>query len=119
MNRFVISVIFVLLASGSALRAIELDAPPRGAFTIVVIPDTQGYDGKGAKRTPNSAAPLINSVFQNHTRWIVENIRAQNIVFVSHVGDIVEKLLPLRKYPELFSTGGARSQGKAREESSL
>jgi hypothetical protein len=74
----------------SAARAAELDLPPSGAFTVVVIPDTQGYDGAGTKRTPQSTAPLTNAVFRNHTRWIVEHLRAQNIVFVSHVGDIVD-----------------------------
>ena len=32
---------------------------------------------------------------------------------------VVEKLTPLREYPELFSTGGAQAQGKSREKSSL
>ena len=73
-----------------AARAAQLDLPPPGAFTIVVIPDSQGYRGRATKSTPKSTAPLTNPVFQNHTRWIVENVRAQNIVFVSHVGDIVD-----------------------------
>jgi hypothetical protein len=83
----------LLLASAAlaaAARAADLDLPPPGAFTIVVIPDTQGYRGRATKATPQSAEPLTNPVFQNHTRWITENLRAQNIVFVSHVGDIVD-----------------------------
>ncbi len=84
----------VALVATVTLPAADLDAPPPGAFTIVVIPDTQGYDGAGTKRTPESTAPLTNSVFQNHTRWIAENVRTQNIVFVSHVGDIVDKNNP-------------------------
>ncbi|MBL9211572.1 MAG: metallophosphoesterase [Opitutaceae bacterium] len=83
-----------LLLAGIALaalaRAADLDLPPAGAFTIVVIPDTQGYRGRATKATPQSTEPLTNPVFQNHTRWIAENLRAQNIVFVSHVGDIVD-----------------------------
>ncbi len=83
-----------LLFAGSALilagRAADLDLPPPGAFTIVVIPDTQGYRGRATKATPQSTEPLTNPVFQHHTRWIAENLRAQNIVFVSHVGDIVD-----------------------------
>ena len=31
-----------------AARSSALDALPPGAFTIVVIPDTQGYLGRGA-----------------------------------------------------------------------
>lgn len=73
-----------------ALAAAELDLPPPGAFTIVVIPDTQGYLGRATKRTPESTDPLTNPVFQNHTRWIAENRQAQNVVFVTHVGDIVD-----------------------------
>ena len=75
---------------GAVARAAELDLPPTGAFTIVVIPDTQGYLGRETKATPSSTAPLTNPVFENHTRWIVENLRRQNIVFVTHVGDIVD-----------------------------
>lgn len=78
------------LALGAFARAAELDLPPPGAFTIVVIPDTQGYRGRATKATPQSTEPLTNPVFQNHTRWITENLRTQNIVFVSHVGDIVD-----------------------------
>lgn len=77
-------------ALGAAVRAADLDLPPVGAFTIVVIPDTQGYRGRATKATPQSTEPLTNPVFQNHTRWIAENLQAQNIVFVSHVGDIVD-----------------------------
>lgn len=74
----------------AAVRAASLDLAPPGAFTIVVIPDSQGYRGRGTKAEPNSTAPLTNRVFQNHTRWISENIGRQKIVFVSHVGDIVD-----------------------------
>lgn len=73
-----------------ATRGAGLDTPPPGAFTVVVIPDTQGYRGRGAKATPDSADPVTNPVFRNHTRWIRESLSAQNIVFVSHVGDIVD-----------------------------
>ncbi len=88
--RALATLLFALSFAFGSARAATLDAPPRGAFTIVVIPDTQGYDGRATKRTPNSTAPLTNPVFQNHTRWIVGNVQAQNIVFVSHVGDIVD-----------------------------
>ncbi len=71
-----------------------LDPAPEGSFSIVVIPDTQGYRGQGTKATPQSDEPLTNPVFENHTRWIVENLETQRIVFVSHVGDIVDKNVP-------------------------
>ena len=47
-------------------------------FTIVVLPDTQYY----SERYP--------WIFDNQTQWIVENSERLNIVFVSHVGDLVE-----------------------------
>jgi hypothetical protein len=79
---------FVLLSGAS--HAAALDAPPAGAFTVVVIPDTQGYRGTRTKATPNSTDPLTNPVFSNHIAWIRANVKPQNIVFVSHVGDIVD-----------------------------
>lgn len=80
--------LWTLLAS--ALHAGGLNLPPPGAFTIVVIPDTQGYRGAGAKATPGSTDPVTNTVLSRHIRWIRENLAAQKIVFVSHVGDIVD-----------------------------
>lgn len=77
----------VLVAVG---HAAELDPPPPGAFTVVVIPDTQGYRGARTKATPTSTDPLTNPVFANHITWIRENAAAQRIAFVSHVGDIVD-----------------------------
>ena len=47
-------------------------------FTIIVLPDTQYYSEK---------YPWI---FDNQTRWVVENIEKLNIVFVSHLGDLVQ-----------------------------
>ena len=47
-------------------------------FSIIVLPDTQHYPEK---------YPWI---FDNQTEWIVQNIEQLNIVFVSHLGDIVE-----------------------------
>lgn len=72
------------------LRAADLDLPPPGSFTIVVIPDSQGYRGQRTKATPDSTDPLTNPVFANHIKWIRESVQAQKIAFVSHVGDIVD-----------------------------
>ena len=47
-------------------------------FTIIVLPDTQYY------------SELYPSIFANQTQWIIENIESMNIVFVSHLGDIVD-----------------------------
>ena len=72
----------------------RLPPAPAGSFSIVVIPDTQAYRGRGTKATPSSNEPVTNAVFDAHTRWIVDNLRAQRIAFVSHVGDIVDRDVP-------------------------
>ncbi len=80
-----------LAADSQSLQAAELDPAPEGSFTILVLPDTQGYLGKGTKKTPDSTDEVTNPVFENHMRWITGNLQSQRIVFVSHVGDIVDK----------------------------
>lgn len=52
-------------------------------FSIVVIPDSQLYTQEQGKRNV--------SLFEAQTRWIVENYRKENIVYVAHVGDIVNQ----------------------------
>jgi len=49
-----------------------------GDFTIVVLPDTQYY------------SQLYPEIYVSQTQWIVDNKDDLNIVFVSHVGDIVQ-----------------------------
>lgn len=57
---------------------IEDFAPEDDEFIVVVLPDTQIY----AQRFPET--------FDSQLRWIAENAEAYRIVFVSHVGDIVQ-----------------------------
>lgn len=64
---------------------------PAGAFTLVIIPDTQAYLGAGTKLTPGSTAPVSNPNLAAQIDWIVQNRERENIVFVSHVGDIVDR----------------------------
>ncbi len=64
---------------------------PEGAFTLVVIPDTQHYTGLGCKGRLASDAPVENPHLAAQVDWILEHREAQNIVFVTHVGDIVER----------------------------
>lgn len=64
---------------------------PESSFTLVVIPDTQGYRGRDTKAELESTDDVTNPVFEAHTRWIADNIETQRMVFVSHVGDIVDK----------------------------
>ncbi|MFW5649272.1 MAG: InlB B-repeat-containing protein [Candidatus Alkaliphilus sp. MAG34] len=50
---------------------------PRDYFTIAVLPDTQIY---------SEGYPEI---FSRQTQWIADNAQSENIVFVAHLGDIV------------------------------
>jgi hypothetical protein len=68
-----------------------LPALPDKAFTVAVIPDTQSYHGRGCKATPDSTDPVTNKNLEAQVRWIRDHRADQNIVFVSHVGDIVDK----------------------------
>jgi glycerophosphoryl diester phosphodiesterase len=67
-----------------------LPPAPDDAFSIVVIPDTQQYRGSGTNGTGKGAVPLSNQIFDGWTDWIAANLERQRIVFVSHVGDIVD-----------------------------
>ena len=53
--------------------------PVRGDFSIIVLPDTQGY----TKYYP--------WIFDNQTQWIIDNKDEFNVVFVSQLGDIVDQ----------------------------
>jgi len=68
----------------------KLNEAPEGDFSIIVIPDTQQYFGKSTKLEPNSQNELTNPVFEKQIKWIRDNIDNHKIVFVSHVGDIVD-----------------------------
>lgn len=68
-----------------------LPAMPANAFTLVIIPDTQSYHGRGCKATPDSTEPVTNANLEAQVKWIREHRDDQNIVLVSHVGDIVDK----------------------------
>jgi hypothetical protein len=77
------------------LRGDEPLPPLRdGAFTLVVIPDTQHYRGAGCKLTPRATGPVYNPHLQAQIDWILAHRETERIVFVTHVGDIVEKDRP-------------------------
>ncbi len=84
----------LLLTSRCVTATETLPPAPEGSFSVVVIPDTQAYKGRGTKAEPDSEAEVTNAVFDVYTKWIAENIERQRIAFVSHVGDIVDKNVP-------------------------
>ena len=51
-------------------------------FTIAVLPDTQYYTEQKKSN---------NSFFISQTKWIVDNYKKENIVYVVHLGDIVNR----------------------------
>lgn len=89
-----LTLLFTILTLAPPLKAVQADEllpAPEGTFSIAVIPDTQHYRGSGTKKEPNSSDSLTNPVFETLTEWIAGNLDQQRIVFVSHVGDIVDK----------------------------
>lgn len=78
----------------SAVEPAERLPPlPDGAFTYVVIPDTQLYRGEGAhvkKGRKPQTGPTRNPAFESRVDWIAGNVEKERIAFVSHVGDIVD-----------------------------
>lgn len=51
--------------------------PSSENFTIIVLPDTQYY------------SQSYPEIFENQTKWIVQNENEMNIVFVTHLGDLI------------------------------
>jgi hypothetical protein len=91
MKRYaVVMMALVLLMPFAPLAVAELQPAPEGSFTVAVIPDTQHYRGRGTKSQPDSEDQVTNPNFQALTPWIVANLASQRIVFVTHVGDIVD-----------------------------
>lgn len=86
--------LLLTLLTSLPLAAAPLEPAPDGSFTIVVLPDTQHYLGAGTKLQPDSTDPVTNPIFMNHVTWVRDHLADQRIVFVSHVGDIVDKNTP-------------------------
>lgn len=75
-SRLFASVVIALTISVAGCAGPKID-PDRGAFAIVMLPDTQIY----SKAHPD--------LFYAQTRWIKANRNRENIRFVTQVGDIV------------------------------
>ena len=68
------------LAAGLASPAVRAEQ-----FTIAVIPDTQNYCD-----TQASPQPAGMQVYQREMQYLADQKTARNIVFVTHVGDVVQ-----------------------------
>lgn len=68
---------FALAVMTAALIGAD-PARAQSPWTIVALPDTQKY------------SEYYPATFTNQTQWIVNNLAAENIKFVTHEGDIVD-----------------------------
>jgi hypothetical protein len=75
----VLVIAVLLLVLGITGVTNDVSAP----FTIVALPDTQKYS-----RYDVPEAQV--ATFKQQTQWIVNTIAQENIVFVTHEGDIVD-----------------------------
>jgi len=57
------------------------------AFNLVALPDSQCYSG-GPYNYDWCGSGGTPSIFYSQTKWIANNRAAQNIVFVTHLGDV-------------------------------
>ena len=82
-----------LALAGLGIAADTMPPLPAGAFTYAVIPDTQSYDGEGRHtkrgRKPGEG-PTSNEKFDAIVDWLVANAKKENILFVTHTGDITD-----------------------------
>ena len=88
--KYAILMFGLLALIGRPISAAQLPLAPANTFSIAVIPDTQHYRGQKSKAQPDSSKQTSNPVFKAYAGWIAANLEKQKIVFVSHVGDIVD-----------------------------
>jgi hypothetical protein len=83
LKRLALSLALALLLLPGATRAHgpEFD---RDTFTVAVIPDTQNYTDN------NKPQPQSLETFKQEMQFLKDQRRAMNLVFVSHVGDVVQ-----------------------------
>nr|MCH9791514.1 serine/threonine protein phosphatase [Planctomycetota bacterium] len=86
----IFSAILAIAASAFPVFAEELPPAEEGTFSLAIIPDTQHYKTEKTGRKTQLQATTTNRVFEAITDCIVEELERQRIVFVSHVGDIVD-----------------------------
>ncbi|MDG2400885.1 MAG: metallophosphoesterase, partial [Akkermansiaceae bacterium] len=65
---------------------------PADDFTLIVLPDTQGYADTRHRETQKHWPEIGDqrACFFKQTEWIKKNHEARNIALVTHVGDITQ-----------------------------
>lgn len=89
--RFVVGLCCLLVAAYPVCAEV-LPPLPDGAVTLVVIPDTQRYEGEGkrVKKGPPATGAVRNESFTACLDWILDHRESERIFFVSHTGDITD-----------------------------
>lgn len=82
--------ILAIAVTAFPIYAEELPPAKEGTFSLAIIPDTQHYKDKGKKQKIQGQALITNPIFEAITDCIIDEMDRQRIVFVSHVGDIVD-----------------------------
>lgn len=90
-KHFIVAALALVASLTNWAEDAVLTPAPEGTFTVAVIPDTQRYLGPGTARE-EEADTVSNPAFESRTGWLAENLEWQRIVFVSHMGDIVDRL---------------------------
>ncbi|HYA90618.1 MAG TPA: metallophosphoesterase [Thermodesulfobacteriota bacterium] len=73
-----------LVFLGTLVFLMQVAAYAASTFTIAVIPDTQNYVNE------TNPQPGSLSVFKAETRYLADQKDSMNLVFVTHVGDVVQ-----------------------------
>ena len=89
--------LFVLFASLCQFLTAEDPVPTKGqdlnaskSFTIAVLPDTQFYCDTRLKLSKKWGNGDFRRYFFDQTRWVRDNQKQLNVVFLVHEGDIVQ-----------------------------
>jgi len=70
----------VMMALAAHPRTCKAASPVSKPYTIIAVPDTQFYSEENS----------LTAIFERQIQWILENIKNENIVFVTHLGDVVD-----------------------------
>lgn len=63
-------------------------------FSLVVIPDTQQFHIETTTIDDQTMVQWTNRPLERHIDWILHNLLAHRIQFVTHVGDVVDQNIP-------------------------
>lgn len=80
---------------------------PARKYSVILLPDTQYYTNGPLAVMPLGSPDLFNL----QTQWIADHIDSENIVFVSHLGDVADNARSVKQY-ELADEAMSTLDGK-------